>query len=351
MRERTLTFSDEPGVRIAGTLCLPEDASMSSPAPAMVLFGGTFGDTRDGDMALPRTPYAVDAPKSGLLRRIAHALAAKGVGSLRFDKRGCGESVGPLDPGSDLRDATAALRTLQGRPEVDPRRVGAAGHSAGASHVCAIARETSELACAGLLGMLYGSSEDLVRWNWGRLARFWPRFSNEQRAWLRTHRQRDVVAAFRADDFLAAAERGDDFVRLEAEGVSHEFELVRFRHGMQRLREHPRIEQLREVRCPVLLLHGAEDLNVRVEDALDSFRAFRETGHERVELAIIPGVDHNYQPVPDDPVARAWERVSFESQARPVSTRALDVLASWAARVLASPADDGANRADAGAIA
>jgi hypothetical protein len=339
MREVAVTFSDEPGVRIAGTVCLPEDAAASRPAPGLVLLGGTFGDTRDGDMALPRTPYAVDSPKSGLLRRIAHALVAHGVASLRYDKRACGESVGPLDPndaGSDLRDALAAVRTLRARPEIDEARVGAAGHSAGASQVCAIAREMPDLACAGLLGMVYGSTEDLVRWNWGRLARFWPRFTDEQRAWLRAHRQRDVVAAFRTDDFIAAAERGDDYVTLEAEGVSHEFELIRIRQGMQRLRQRPRREQLRDVRCPVLLLHGAEDLNVRVEDAIDNFRAFRETGHEDVELQIIPGLDHNYQPVPADPVARAWERVSFESQGHPVSLIALDALASWAARVLAA---------------
>jgi uncharacterized protein len=332
-----VTFTSDPGVTIGATFCAPEDASQDSPVPAMVLLGGTFGDTRDGDMALPRTPYAVDAPKSGLLRRIAHALAHRGVGTLRFDKRGCGESVGPLDPsdaGSDLRDALAAVRVVRDRPEVDATRTGVAGHSAGASQACAIAREMPDIACAGLLGMVFGSSEDLVRWNWDRLAAFWPRFSDERRSWLKEHRQRDVVGAFRSDDFISAAARGLNSVRLDAEGVSHEFELARFRHAMERFKERPRVDQLRDVRCPALLLHGAEDLNVRVEDALDNFRAFHETGNERVELVILSGLDHNYQPVAADPVDRAWERVSFLSQAHPVSPVALDALTAWATRIL-----------------
>src|SRR5687768_8794469 len=116
MRERPMSFTSDPGMTLAGTLCLPEDASAEASVPAIVLLGGTFGDTRDGDMALQRTPAAADAPRSGLLRRIAHALVVHGVGSLRYDKRGCGESRGVVDaadPGADLRDAVAAFQALR----------------------------------------------------------------------------------------------------------------------------------------------------------------------------------------------------------------------------------------------
>src|SRR5688500_14902713 len=156
-----MSFTSEPAVTLAGTLCVPEDTSPETPAPAIVLLGGTFGDTRDGDMAVQRTPAAADAPQSGLLRRIAHALVEHGVGSLRYDKRGCGESGGVVDaadPGADLRDAVAAYRALRSAPEIDTSRTGAAGHSAGASYVCAIAGEVPDIAWAGLLGMRYGSS-------------------------------------------------------------------------------------------------------------------------------------------------------------------------------------------------
>jgi dienelactone hydrolase len=56
---------------------------------------------------------------------------------LAYDKRGIGQSGGaypgesPTDVAIDLlaRDATAAARFLAAQPEVDPRRVGLAGHS------------------------------------------------------------------------------------------------------------------------------------------------------------------------------------------------------------------------------
>ena len=325
-------------MRIAGTVCLPDDASPERPTAGVTLLGGTFGDTRDGDMAPERSPYAGSVPSSGLLRRIAHRLAASGIGTLRFDKRGCGGSGGDArhaDADSDLTDATAAVHALRLRPEVDPARVGIFGHSAGASQACAIARAQPAVACVGLLGMLFSSLEDLVRWNWGRVAEIWPRLTEEQRQWLRENRKREVVGAFRAEDFIAAAQAGEQRVVLSAENVSIELELGRFAQGMDGPRGSSRLEQYRGVTCPALVLHGGEDMNVRVEDALESYRALRSLGNERVTLLVVPGLDHNFQPSATDRLQRAWERVTFASQGHPVSALALDAMASWASRVLA----------------
>jgi pimeloyl-ACP methyl ester carboxylesterase len=337
MQEQPFSFESDPSTKLSGTLCLPDDASAKRPVPAMVLLGGTFGDTRDGDMDPARNPYAGSVPSNGLLRRIAHSMAAVGVASLRFDKRGCGESQGSAeDAGADQRDAIEAVRSLRLRPAIDPARVGASGHSAGASLVVGIARLDPDLACAGLLGMLFSSLEDLVRWNWGRVAALWPQLTEEQRDWMRANRKREVVGAFRCEEFIEAARSGQPRIRLEAEGASIELDLVRFREGMERYRATPRLEQYRHVRCPALLLHGGEDMNVNVEDALASYKALREVGNERVDLVIVPRVDHNYQVVATEPVKRLWERVSFLSQGNVVSPTALRALSGWAARVMSA---------------
>ena len=338
MREREVAFEAEADVHIAGTVCLPEDSSPQRPTGGIVLLGGTFGDTRDGDMAPERSPYAGSVPSSGLLRRIAHALAASGVATLRFDKRGCGGSGGDAraaDSESDLRDAFAAVRALRARPEIDPTRVGVFGHSAGASLACDIARAQPDIAGVGLLGMLFSSLEDLMRWNWGRVAQIWPQLTTDQRQWLRDNRQREVVGAFRAEEFIAAAHAGADRVALSAEGVTVVLDLVRFRQGMDGLQGSSRVEQYRGVQCPALVLHGGDDLNVRVEDALESYRALRMIGNDRVTLVVLPGLDHNFQPTAPDPLQRAWERITFVSQGHAVSPVALEAMGTWAARVLA----------------
>lgn len=346
VREVPVSFVPEPGITLSGTLCLPEDAAAARPVPAIVLLGGTGGDTRDGDMAPERSPNIVDPPKRGLLRRFAHELVHRGIATLRFDKRGCGESGGTADASdyeTDRLDNVAAVRALRARPEIDPVRVGVAGHSAGAFNACIVAREIPDIACAGLLGALSGTIEDLVRWNWGRVAEHWPRLSAEQRAWMRANRPRDVVGAFRAEEFIAAARRGERTVRLEAEGIGLELELVRFRQDMER----PMLPEFRHVRCPALVLHGGDDMNVRVEDALATYRALREAGNDDVELVIVPRVDHSFQPVVPDPAQRAWDRFTLATMARPVSPVALRALGEWAARVLGT----GSGGATAGAAA
>lgn len=333
MREEPVRFAPEPGLMLAGTLCLPEDSGPDHRVPGIALLGGTGGDTRDGDMAPERSPHIVAPPKRGLLRRFAHELAGRGIATLRFDKRGCGESGGTAaasDYETDLVDNVAALAYLRGRRELDPSRLGVVGHSAGAYNACAVASEVPDLACAGLLGAVSGTIEDLVRWNWGRVAAAWPGLTEERRSWLRANRPRDVVGAFRAEEFITAARAGRDSVRLEAEGLSLELDLVRFRQDLER----PMRPEFRHVRCPALVLHGGDDMNVRVEDALETYRALREAGNARVELVIVPGVDHSFQPVAADADARVWDRLTLATMGRPVSPVALAALGGWAGRVL-----------------
>ncbi len=333
MQDLESTFEPTPDIRLAGMLCLPEDASTTSRAPGVVLLGGTRGDTRDGDMAPERSPGFVAPPKRGLLRRIAHRLAHAGVASLRFDKRGCGQSGGHAeesDYDTDLIDNLAAVRYLRTRPEIDATRVGVIGHSAGAFNACLVCREMPDLACAGLLGALYGSIEDLIEWNWGRVRTLWPELVDEQRAWLVENRPRDVVGAFNTRAFVDAARAGQHTVRLAAHGAAMDFDLVRFRQDMLR----PVADEFRHVRCPALVLHGGSDMNVRVEDCLGTYQAVRATGNEDVDLIIIPGLDHSFQPVDRDPARRAWDRMTLATMGRPVSRRALDEIAGWAVRVL-----------------
>ena len=333
--ERPVMF--ETDVRIAGTLCLPEDTGTEGPVPAFVLLGGTGGDTRNGDLAPERTPGVRNPPKRGLLRRIAHRLATEGIATLRFDKRGCGESGGTADASdydTDLVDNTAAFRWLQAPAEIDATRVGLIGHSAGAFNACMVCRDVPDVAAVGLLGALYEPIDELIRRNWKRIAEHWDRFTSEQREWLKRERPREVVGSFNAEAFIDAARRGEPSVVFEAQGLTMTFHTVRACQDLER----PVADAFDYVSCPALVLHGGNDLNVRVQDALHTYQRLRAAGNEAIELVIVPGVDHSFQPVSDDPAQRIWDRVSLESFARPVSGFALDALAGWAARTVGDSA-------------
>jgi pimeloyl-ACP methyl ester carboxylesterase len=333
MREREVTVPSPFG--LAGVLCLPEDASAADPAPAIALLGGWGADTRDGDLEPGWPPGTTDLPAPGTLRRIAHRLAGAGVATLRYDRRGFGTSGGgrgEADYDSDLEDALAGLSWLRARPEVNPARVAVAGHSAGALTTCQVCREDPDVAGAMLLGGLASSIEDLIRDNLGRARRHWSQFSVEQRAWLESNMPALLVRAEGVERFLEAAKRGDDEVVLEGRGITVEMRTRRVRQDLAT----DYAAEFRHVRCPALVLQGGGDLNVPVADALTAYRVLRGAGNDAVQLTVLPGLDHYFNPVPADPVLQVWNRVSLEGLRRPMAPEALDVMEGWAVRTLRS---------------
>jgi dienelactone hydrolase len=102
---------------IAGTLALP--AAAEGPVPAVLMLHG-YGSSAD--------------EVGGMYARLAEALAAQGVGSLRIDFAGMGASeASTLDYtyGSMTSDAATALDWLVAQDGVDSARVGVQGFSLG----------------------------------------------------------------------------------------------------------------------------------------------------------------------------------------------------------------------------
>jgi len=102
MREQPFEVSSGE-VRLVGTLCLPDD--FPGPFAGALLLNGSGPLDRDSNMPKQRLDVA---------NTLAHALAARGVASLRYDKRGVGESTGSyLSAG--LSEETEDARVLQSR--------------------------------------------------------------------------------------------------------------------------------------------------------------------------------------------------------------------------------------------
>jgi hypothetical protein len=150
-------------VTLAGTLLLPAGVG---PYPAALIVPGSGPLDRDSNHRRARI---------GVSRDLAQALAARGIASLRYDRRGVGASGGSfLAAGfnDNARDAAAALRMLRDQPDVDPARCFLVGHSEGALLATQIAGDGHHDHLAGvvLLAGAAKSGEETLAWQTQRIA-------------------------------------------------------------------------------------------------------------------------------------------------------------------------------------
>jgi len=140
---------DSYGVRLAGTLCLPGN---DRRFPAVLLVSGSGPVDRNEN-----------APglKTGNFLTIAHHLAFNGVASLRYDKRGVGQSSGDFYSAGfhdNIADATAMFGYLADHERVQPAAAFLLGHSEGAFIAAQVAGEQAGI--AGVI-LISGSAQNL----------------------------------------------------------------------------------------------------------------------------------------------------------------------------------------------
>jgi uncharacterized protein len=221
---------------LAGTLTLPKSAARG---PAVLIIAGSGPTDRDGNGPLISTDT---------YRLLAAGLAAHGMRSLRYDKRGIGGSAALAAREEDMRfsdrvgDAVTAARDLSHRDDVSSLVI--AGHSEGALIAMRAARE---IAVAGLV-LLAAPGRPLA---------------DILRTQFRDAPMPETLRAeaLRITDALAAGEHVTD-IPAELAPV--------FRPSVQPylrsvLAIDPRTE-LAQLSLPVLLLYGARDLQIPLGD-------------------------------------------------------------------------------------
>lgn len=130
----------EGELSLPGTLTLPKDPR---PCPVVILVHGSGPNDRDETIG-PNKPF----------RDLAHGLATRGVGVLRYDKRtlvhgkALAERVGAALTVREetIDDVLAAATLLRSVPEIDARQIFVAGHSLGGMVVPRIAKADASLA-------------------------------------------------------------------------------------------------------------------------------------------------------------------------------------------------------------
>jgi uncharacterized protein len=296
MNETELTVLLDDGLPVAGTLVQPHG---EGPHPTVVVLCAGQLD-REGNVG--KWPIAFGRP-------LAAALAAHGVASYRFDRRGIGATPGNWQQGGfyqHRRDDVQVVRAIAARPDV--ASVGLVGLSEGAVNATWVSRH-AEVAAIVLIGCPATTGVDgMVAWA--------------------EHPDAEIPTAIRLALRLLRRtpaqqlRRISDKIRRGRERVFG----IKLPQWFREFLLHDTRPDIAAVQVPVLAITGDKDIQVDPDD-LDKIA---QLAQGPVDVHRIPGMTHMLRcyPVSTPPPTR-------EQLREPVAPELLEEVAVWTAAKLA----------------
>ncbi|MCK4392287.1 alpha/beta fold hydrolase, partial [Candidatus Bipolaricaulota bacterium] len=312
--EQEVTFANK-GIVLAGTITLPDGTT--EPVPGALFIHGSGPLDRDGNTH----GFTMDA-----YRQLAHALAQAGVASLRYDKRGVGDSEGTFAQASMedlLADARASLSTLQKVEGIDPQQTFLVGHSEGGILAPILAAGEEALGGIVLLGGAAHSLDHIIRGQVERLNRAAGKSEEEVQAVL--------VQEDQYLDFVRTSQgEWSDYTFEELEGVMPWLTEEKYQEitalSLSWLRAHflhDPLETIRQVACPVLIIQGEKDIQVPAEEAGLLSEALEEAGNADVTVDLFPDLNHLLRHHPEEP------NLTYRHLDDPVDPRVIEIITGW----------------------
>ena len=314
--ERDVSFPNGD-ITLAGTLTLPPDAVKTVPA-VLMLHGSGAVDRNENASSIQ-----IDA-----FNTIASHLVDEGIASLRYDKRGVGESGGSFSDASMrdlLSDARAAFEYLKARPEIDADEVYLLGHSEGAILAPMIAADSN---VAGLL-LINGATVHSLDW----IILEQTKLIMDAQGMTQAQIDAEVERTEAFVQFVKSSE-GDwaDFTLEEIQErvpwmTEKQFEANKDAISLAWYRDHfaydpsTTIPAITDV--PVLILQGQKDLQVPPGEGQRYADALREAGNDQVTLQMMPDLNHLLRRHPEEP------SMSYRHLDEPVDGRVLNAVSEW----------------------
>lgn len=286
------------GINLAGTLTLPKKEGLF---PAVILISGSGPQNRDEEL-LGHKPFLV----------LSDYLTKNGIAVLRFDDRGTALSKGDFKTATSFDFATdveAGIEYLKTRKEINKKQIGLIGHSEGALIAPIVASRSKDISfivlLAGpgiqgdkllllqqkLIGKASGiSDENLAKNELTNRKAFDIVNQSTSNAQLNIDLTNFIKQSLK-DSPNTEIPRGmseDDFVKLQVDQITNPW--------MQCFIKYNPAPTLEKVKCPILALNGAKDLQVPPKENLEAIKeALIKGGNKKATIKELQNLNHLFQ--------------------------------------------------------
>ena len=271
MIEREITINSD-GVRLAGTICLP---SGEGSFPSVLMIHGSGPLDRDENTR---------GQKLNAFNTIAHYLATEDIASLRYDKRGCGKSLGDYWKAgfNDLiQDAKAVYEYLASQKYVKKGSVFLLGHSEGAHIAQRISLEYSTIAGLILIAPTIQKLEQVMMWQANNIEE-----AVEKGKGL-TNLLIKIIWKLTGDPSKATSVLLQRAKNTDKASVRYGWQKINAK-WLRELLDYDPIDTTRNVSCPILAITGEKDVQVDPKDLIQ----IAELATGEVEYHVIPNLTH-----------------------------------------------------------
>ena len=290
--------NSKDSISLAGTLTLPQK---DGNFPAVILITGSGPQNRDEEL-MGHKPFLV----------LSDYLTRNGIAVLRFDDRGFGESEGNFQTATTFdfaADVESAVEYLKTRKEINKNKIGLAGHSEGGIIAPIVAARMTDdidfivlLAGTGIRGdellllqqkLIYSASgvsevelEKILESN--RKA-FKLILQSKDDKILEKELTEFIKETIKSDSTSIPAEMTEnELVELQVSRITNPWMLNFIRFDPATV--------LEKVKCPVLAVNGAKDLQVPPNENLTAIKnALDKGGNQNVTIILIPDLNHLFQ--------------------------------------------------------
>jgi pimeloyl-ACP methyl ester carboxylesterase len=296
--EQTITFQSD-SLTLSGTFLLPGE---ETSYPAVLLIPGSGQVDRDENS--PK--IAINA-----MREIAELLAGHGIASLRYDKRGVGQSPGDYWTTGyydRITDARAALEWMKTNPHVNHQQIFLLGHSEGCGISAKLGAENKDLAGIILLAGWAQPGQDMLIWQAEKV------FAGMKgiNAWLVRKLRIDIRKA-QLKQFAR--------IRRSKKDTYRQFHVRINARWLREFLSYNPADDLNNVSIPVLAITGSKDIQVDPAD-LDRMQ---ELVKGKFESHLVPDLTHMLRTDPGSPSTGTYA----EQVKRPVDSGLLELVVSW----------------------